>query len=47
MGNPARAKGVFERVVSEVGGSLQVKRALLFLDFIKQRFGDHPADKPA
>ena len=46
MGNPARAKGVFERVVSE-GGSLQVKRALLFLDFIKQRFGDHPSDKPA
>ena len=46
MGNPARAKGVFERVVVEVGGSLQVKRALLFLDFIKQRFGDHPSDKP-
>ena len=47
MGNPARAKQVFERVRSEYGSSLQIKRAELFLDFIKQRFGDTPADKPA
>jgi outer membrane protein assembly factor BamD len=47
MGNPARAKQVFERVKNEFGSSLQVKRAELFLDFIRQRFGDNPADKPA
>jgi outer membrane protein assembly factor BamD len=46
MGNPARAKQVFERVRSEYGSSLQVKRAELFLDFIKQRFGETPVDKP-
>jgi outer membrane protein assembly factor BamD len=47
MGNPARAKQVFQRVATEFGNSLQIKRAELFLDFIKQRFGDNPADKPA
>jgi outer membrane protein assembly factor BamD len=47
MGNPARAKQVFERVRGEFGSSLQVKRAELFLDFIRQRFGDNPVDKPA
>jgi hypothetical protein len=47
LGNPARAKQVFERVVSEFGDDLQKKRAELFLDFIKRRFGDSPVDKPA
>jgi outer membrane protein assembly factor BamD len=47
MGNAARAKQVFERVRGEFGSSLQVKRAELFLDFIRQRFGDTPVDKPA
>jgi outer membrane protein assembly factor BamD len=47
MGNPASAKQVFERVVSKFGSTLQIKRAELFLDFIKRRFGDHPADKVA
>ena len=46
LGKPARAKEVFERVVSEFGNDLQKKRAELFLDFIKQRFGDNPVDKP-
>lgn len=45
MGNAARAKQVFERVRKEYGSNLQVKRAELFLDFIKQRFGDDPVDK--
>jgi outer membrane protein assembly factor BamD len=47
LGNPARAKQVFERVVSDFGDDLQKKRAALFLDFIKRRFGDNPVDKPA
>jgi outer membrane protein assembly factor BamD len=47
LGNPARAKQVFERVVNEFGDVHQKKRAELFLDFIKQRFGDSPVDKPA
>jgi outer membrane protein assembly factor BamD len=47
LGNPARAKQVFERVVGEFGDDLQKKRAALFLDFIKRRFGDNPSDKPA
>jgi TolA-binding protein len=47
LGNPARAKQVFERVVSEFGDVHQKKRAELFLEFIKQRFGDSPVDKPA
>jgi outer membrane protein assembly factor BamD len=46
MGNPARAKQVFERVKNEFGNTLQIKRAELFLEFIQQRFGDSPADKP-
>jgi outer membrane protein assembly factor BamD len=47
MGNPARAKQVFERVKNELGSSLQIKRAELFLEFIRQRFGEAPVDKPA
>ena len=47
LGHAARAKQVFERVVSDFGDDLQKKRAELFLDFIKRRFGDNPVDKPA
>jgi len=47
MGNPAQAKQVFARVKGQFGSPLQVKRAELFLDFIRRRFGDHPVDKPA
>jgi outer membrane protein assembly factor BamD len=42
LGNAARAKELFERVAHEYGDSLQIKRAELFLDFIKQRYGDSP-----
>jgi outer membrane protein assembly factor BamD len=42
LGKPARAKQVFERVVSQYGDDLQKKRAELFLDYIQRRFGDHP-----
>lgn len=47
MGNPALAKQVFQRVVSEFGSNLQIKRAELFLDFIKKRYGVSPVDKQA
>jgi outer membrane protein assembly factor BamD len=47
MGNPASARQVFLRVAKEFGNRLEVKRAELFLDFIQQRFGDNPVDKPA
>jgi outer membrane protein assembly factor BamD len=46
LGNPARAKQMFERVVTEFGDDLQKKRAELFLEFIKRRFGENPVDKP-
>jgi len=45
LGNAARAKQLFERVAHEYGNSLQIKRAELFLDFIKQRYGDNPSDQ--
>ncbi len=44
LGKPARAKQVFERVMSQYGDDLQKKRAELFLDYIQRRFGDHPVD---
>ena len=47
LGNPARAKKVFERVVGGLGDELQKKRAELFLAFIQRRFGDTPVDRPA
>jgi outer membrane protein assembly factor BamD len=45
LGNAARAKQLFERVAHEYGNSLQIKRAELFLDFIKHRYGDNPTDQ--
>lgn len=47
MGNPASAKQVFLQVVNGAGTALESKRAELFLDFIRQRFGDSPVDKTA
>jgi outer membrane protein assembly factor BamD len=47
MGNPASAREVFLKVLDGMGSALEVKRAELFLDFIKQRFGDNPVDKAA
>ncbi len=44
MGHPASAKQVFQRVVKEFGNALEIKRAELFLDFIRERFGDNPVD---
>jgi outer membrane protein assembly factor BamD len=47
MGNPASAREVFLKIVDGMGSALEVKRAGLFLDFIKQRFGNSPMDKAA
>ncbi|HEX7599931.1 MAG TPA: outer membrane protein assembly factor BamD, partial [Polyangia bacterium] len=46
MGNPASAKQTFLRVTGDMGSSVEVKRAGLFLDFIKRRYGDEPKDAP-
>lgn len=45
LGNAARAKQLFERVVHQYGDNLQIKRAELFLDFIKRRYGTSPVDE--
>ena len=42
MGDPARARDTFERVVREYHGVEQARQSELYLDFIKQRFGDRP-----
>jgi outer membrane protein assembly factor BamD len=46
MGNASRAKQAFGRVVSDYKTTHQAKRAELFLDFIKRRYGENPRDKP-
>jgi outer membrane protein assembly factor BamD len=47
MGNPARARSTFERVLKEFGSELQARRAQLYLEFIRSRFGDDPKDNAA
>lgn len=46
MGNPAKARQVFERVVEQHAATPEVKRAELFLAYIKRRFGARPEDRP-
>jgi outer membrane protein assembly factor BamD len=45
MGNPQRAKQAFEKVAGEYAQSHEAKRAELFLDFIRRRYGEAPKDK--
>jgi outer membrane protein assembly factor BamD len=47
LGNAQSAKQAFTRVVHEFGTAQQSRRAELFLDFIRRRFGDQPKDRPA
>jgi outer membrane protein assembly factor BamD len=51
MGNPLRARQIFERVIKEHGKALQAQRAHLYIEFIRQRYGNSPQDgspeKPA
>lgn len=46
MGNAARAKAAFDRILAEYGKTHQARRAELFLDFIRRRHGDSPQDRP-
>ena len=46
MGQPASAKQTFLRVTPENASTVEVKRAELFLDFIKRHDGDEPKDEP-
>ncbi|HJX54877.1 MAG TPA: outer membrane protein assembly factor BamD [Polyangia bacterium] len=45
-GQPASAKQTFLRVTPDNASTVEVKRAELFLDFIKRRNGDEPKDDP-
>jgi outer membrane protein assembly factor BamD len=47
MGNAQRARATFQRVVKEYGSELQARRAYLYLEFIRSRFGDDPKDSAA
>jgi outer membrane protein assembly factor BamD len=46
MGQPATAKQTFQRLTLDNASVVEVKRAELFLDFIKRRHGDEPRDDP-
>jgi outer membrane protein assembly factor BamD len=46
MGQPASAKQTFLRVTPENASTVEVKRAELFLEFIKRHDGDEPKDEP-
>ena len=47
MGQPAKAKHSFQRVLSDFEDALAKKRATMFLTFIENRYGAAPVDKPA
>jgi outer membrane protein assembly factor BamD len=47
MGQPAKAKGSFLRVMNDFDDELAKKRAMMFLSFIESRYGVSPMDKPA
>jgi outer membrane protein assembly factor BamD len=46
MGQPASAKQTFLRITPDNASTVEVKRAELFLDFIKRHDGDEPKDEP-
>jgi outer membrane protein assembly factor BamD len=46
MGNPASAKQTFQRITPDMASAIELRRAGLFLDFIKKRYGDEPKDTP-
>ena len=47
MGDPARARDTFERVVNEYEEAEQARRSELYLEFIRKRYGDRPPRRPA
>lgn len=47
MGQALRARQTFERVRNEFGKDTQGRRAELYLEFIRRRYGDNPKDTPS
>jgi outer membrane protein assembly factor BamD len=47
MDDPRKAKEIFQRVVDEYASADQARRAELYIEFIKRRYGDDPRPKPA
>jgi outer membrane protein assembly factor BamD len=45
MNDPLRAKDTFGRVIAEYGEASQARRAELYLEFIRKRFGDNPTPR--
>ncbi|HEX3694588.1 MAG TPA: outer membrane protein assembly factor BamD [Polyangia bacterium] len=45
MNDPLRAKDAFQRVVADFGAASQARRAELYLEFIRRRFGETPAPR--
>lgn len=46
MNDPLRAKETFQRVVAEYSTAAQARRAGLYLEFIRRRYGDNPQPRP-
>jgi outer membrane protein assembly factor BamD len=46
-GDRQRARETFQRIVDEYGQSEDARRAALYLQFIKQRYGEAPKPRPA
>jgi hypothetical protein len=46
MGDPARSKDSFTRVVSEFPAAPQARRSELYLEFIHKRYGENPQSLP-
>jgi outer membrane protein assembly factor BamD len=46
MGHAQQAKTNFQKIVSAYNSTHQARRAELFLDFIRRRFGESPKDGP-
>jgi outer membrane protein assembly factor BamD len=46
MGDAARARDTFERVVREFGDAEQARRSALYLEFIHSRYGENPPSSP-
>lgn len=44
MGDPARARDTFQRVVHDYPEAAQARQSELYLEFIKQHFGDRPPE---
>jgi len=46
MGHAEKARDSFQKIVGSYNNTHQARRAELFLDFIKRRYGENPKDSP-